>query len=89
MITPATCRAARGLLDWRQIELAKRSGVWNTQISDYERGEAKTGISQASVDMLQMTFEEAGIVFLVEGVVLVERLAAPRFKLRKRRGETT
>ena len=38
MITPAQCRAARGLLKWTQEELAVRSGVGAPAIINFEGG---------------------------------------------------
>ena len=38
MIVPAQIRAARALLDWRQIDLAKASGVSDLTIINFEGG---------------------------------------------------
>lgn len=40
MITPSLCRAARGLLDWSQAELATASGVGQRTIRLYEGDKA-------------------------------------------------
>ena len=37
-ITPATCRAARGLLDWTQSDLAKAANVSLTALRGFEAG---------------------------------------------------
>jgi transcriptional regulator with XRE-family HTH domain len=37
-ITPAQCRAARGLLDWTQQRLADESGVSDRPIRLFEKG---------------------------------------------------
>src|ERR1044072_1645619 len=36
ILTPALCRAARGLLDWTQTDLAERAAVSRSTIRDYE-----------------------------------------------------
>ena len=61
MITPAQCRAARALLDWKQIELAKRSDVGITAIRTFERG--KTSPHKITLKALKETFEKAGVQF--------------------------
>ena len=35
---PEQCRAARGLLDWTQEELAEKAGVSRSTIRDFEKG---------------------------------------------------
>jgi transcriptional regulator with XRE-family HTH domain len=37
-LTPEQCRAARGLLDWTQEELAERADVSRSTIRDFENG---------------------------------------------------
>jgi len=37
-LTPEQCRAARGLLDWTQEELAERAEVSRSTIRDFENG---------------------------------------------------
>ncbi len=62
MITPAQCRAARGLLDWTQTELAARSGVGCSTIRSFENG--RHGLMRSNRRMLLATFEAAGVMFL-------------------------
>ena len=38
MITPAQCRAARALLDWSQLDLAKAAHLGPSTIRDFEKG---------------------------------------------------
>lgn len=38
MITPAQSRAARGLIDWSQHDLAKAAHLGLTTIRDFEKG---------------------------------------------------
>ena len=65
MITPAQCRAARGLLKWKQIDLAERSGVGALAINKFELG--KTSPHNATLKVLRETFEAAGIAFIADG----------------------
>ncbi|NIA71114.1 helix-turn-helix transcriptional regulator [Pelagibius litoralis] len=61
-MTPAQCRAARGLLDWTQQDLAKVSEVSLTTVRNFERG-ARQPI-RANLAALRTAFEAAGIVFV-------------------------
>ena len=65
MITPAQCRAARGLLDWKQEDLAKRSTVGLNTIRKFERG--KTNPHNSTLIVLRQTFEAHGVGFTDEG----------------------
>jgi transcriptional regulator with XRE-family HTH domain len=38
LLSPEQCRAARGLLDWTQEELAERADVSRSTIRDFENG---------------------------------------------------
>jgi DNA-binding XRE family transcriptional regulator len=60
-MTPAQCQAARGLLNWTQTELAKRSDVELRTIHKFEKGERtiKTITSKAII----AAFERAGAFF--------------------------
>jgi DNA-binding XRE family transcriptional regulator len=62
ILSPALCRAARGLLDWTQADLADRSGVSRSTIRDYEgsRHEAH----RATEAQLRLAFEQGGIDFI-------------------------
>jgi transcriptional regulator with XRE-family HTH domain len=61
-ISPAQCRAARGLLDWSQQDLADASGVGNTTICNFEGGHSSP--QQAKLDALRRAFERAGVIFV-------------------------
>ena len=37
-LSPAQCRAARGLLDWSQEQLAQASGLSRSTVRDFESG---------------------------------------------------
>ena len=61
MLTPAQCRAARGLLDWTQQELADaaRIGVATVRLFEGEAAESR----QATLAVLRQAFELAGVEF--------------------------
>ncbi len=61
MITPAQCRAARGLLAWDQKTLAEREGIGVVTIRNFEKG--KTNPYKGTLVILQQTFESAGVTF--------------------------
>ena len=64
MITPSQCRAARGLLDWTQDQLAEASGVSSATIRNFEK--AKTEPQGSTVTLLEMIFAQLGIEFIDE-----------------------
>lgn len=63
-LIPPLCRAARGLLDWTQEDLAKAAGVCRSTIRDFEKGHhaLQRGSEQAVMNALQ----GAGVSFLFE-----------------------
>jgi len=63
MLNPAQIRAARGLLDWRQEDLAEASGVGSATIRRIERSKQISGHDWTLV-RLQDAFEKAGILFI-------------------------
>lgn len=66
ILTPALCRAARGLLDWTQSDLAERSDVSRSTIRDYEG--SRHDVHRATAAQIRRAFEEGGVVFMeVEG----------------------
>ena len=64
MITPAQCRAARGLLSWKQRDLAERSTVGYNTIRKFEAEE--TAPRNSTLIVLRLTFEKAGVEFIDE-----------------------
>ncbi len=62
ILTPAICRAARGLLDWTQTDLADRSGVSRSTIRDYEG--SRHDAHRATEAQLRLAFERGGIAFI-------------------------
>ena len=61
MITPAQCRAARGLLKWTQEDLADRSKVGLSTIRKFET--EVTSPHTSTLTLLRHTFEAASIQF--------------------------
>ena len=62
MISPAQCRAARGLLDWNQQDLAREAGVGVVTIRQLE-----AGINQprrATLVVIRHALVKAGIEFI-------------------------
>jgi DNA-binding transcriptional regulator YiaG len=63
-MTPAQCRAARGLLDWNQDELARAAGVSVVTVRNFERG--KSIPQRASLEVMRRAIEERGVIFVAE-----------------------
>lgn len=66
-MTPAQCRAARGLVNWSQTELGERSGIALRTIADFERGVKKRPYPR-TLDAIIAAFEAAGVEFINRGV---------------------
>jgi transcriptional regulator with XRE-family HTH domain len=62
-VTPSQCGAARGLLDWSQIELAERSNLSESTIRDFEKGRRTP--SQSSLDIIQHMVQQFHMTFTV------------------------
>jgi transcriptional regulator with XRE-family HTH domain len=67
MITAGQIRAARALIGWKQIDLAKASGVSEISIKNIERG--VTDPRSSTLAAFQRAFEKAGVTFLEPGDV--------------------
>ncbi len=67
VITPPLARAARGLLNWQQSDLAKKAGLSLTAVKNFEGGRKRphTKTTQA----LQNAFEAQGVEFPLSGGV--------------------
>ena len=61
-ITAEQCRAARGLLDWSQPDLARASGIGRSTITRFERGSHTPHASNLAA--LRAALEEAGVEFI-------------------------
>jgi transcriptional regulator with XRE-family HTH domain len=62
MITSAQCRAARGLLDWTQQELADRAGIGIVTVRQVEAGLSKP--RRATLEVIKRAMEAAGVEFI-------------------------
>jgi transcriptional regulator with XRE-family HTH domain len=64
MLTAGQCRAARGLLDWSQLELAKQAGVGIVTVRQLEASVHEP--RRATLDVVRRALEAAGIEFIDE-----------------------
>ena len=62
MISASQCRAARGLLDWSQQELAEKAGVGVVTIRQLEASSHEP--RRATLDVIRRAFEAAGVDFI-------------------------
>lgn len=60
-MTPAQCRAARGLLKWTQDDLAAKANVSAVTIRNFENETTKA--QRASLGVMRRAFEDAGVEF--------------------------
>jgi transcriptional regulator with XRE-family HTH domain len=79
MITPPQSRAARGLLEWSQEELAARSNLGLSTIRDFEKGRRVPTINNLAA--IQRAIEAAGVEFIAENG------GGPGVRLAKRKGK--
>jgi transcriptional regulator with XRE-family HTH domain len=61
-LTPQQCRAARGLLDWTQEELAERAGVSRGTVRGFENGRHE--LHRGSAAVIRGALEAAGVVLI-------------------------
>jgi DNA-binding XRE family transcriptional regulator len=62
ILSPELCRAARGLLDWTQSDLAHAAEVSRSTIRDFEGHRHE--IHRATSAQLRRAFEENAVVFV-------------------------
>lgn len=80
-MTPAQSRAARGLLEMTQQNLAKAAKVGLSTVKDFESG--KRAPLPHNLDAIRVTLERAGVEFIPEngggaGVRLVKKRSRNR-----------
>ena len=66
-LTPEQCRAARGLLDWTQEELAEAAAVSRSTVRDFEKG--RHDLSRISATQITAAFEQAGVILIQAGTM--------------------
>ena len=64
MLLPSQCRAARGLLQWSQDDLAKAAEVGVVTIRQFET--EKAGPRRATLAAIERALEAAGVEFIPE-----------------------
>ncbi len=62
LITPIQIKMAKVALSWSNIELSEKTGLHRNTINKAQNGTAKT----ATLTLLKLTFEAAGIEFIPE-----------------------
>ena len=80
MITGGQLRAARGLIEWKQITLAEKSGL---ALSTIRRMEGERGLLRSSAEnvlKVQQALEDAGVIF----IDAEERVGGPGVRLKER-----
>lgn len=65
VVTPAQCRAARGLLDWSQDALSKECGMSRKTLTEFESGKNPRTLPR-TIDEVRRVLEAAGIEFIPE-----------------------
>jgi len=63
-MTPAQCRAARGLLEITQSQLAHAANLGLSTVVDFEK--ERRLVSQGAVEAIRAALERAGIEFIDE-----------------------
>ena len=63
-LTPAQSRAARGLLDWSQTQLAANANLSESTVRDFEKGRRVPAANNLAA--IQHAFERAGLEFIPE-----------------------
>lgn len=64
-ISPAQCRAARGLVEMDQAVLAKAANLSRNTIVDFEKGKRTPGPNNLAA--IRTALESAGVQFLADG----------------------
>ncbi|NIA67922.1 helix-turn-helix domain-containing protein [Pelagibius litoralis] len=60
-ITKAQVRAARGLLYWRQHDLAERAGISQRTVMKLERGNGPLSVQRGTLQGILRSFSDAGV----------------------------
>jgi transcriptional regulator with XRE-family HTH domain len=65
MLCSSQIRAARAMLNWKQLDLARASGVAESTVKLVERDAVDT--RSGTLEKLQIAFEKAGVQFIPDG----------------------
>ena len=84
-ITATQCRAARGLLDWSQEQLATKAGVGLSTAKDFEAG--RTTPRRSNMAAMRLTLERGGVEFLDAGETSVGGGVGVRLAREAKRGK--
>ncbi|MNV39466.1 helix-turn-helix protein [compost metagenome] len=68
MITKEQPRAARGLLDWSQTELAQASNLGESTVRDFEKGRSVP--SPNNLAGIKAALKAGGVSFLDDGAIV-------------------
>jgi transcriptional regulator with XRE-family HTH domain len=60
-MTPAQCRAARGLIRWNQEDLAREASVSIVTVRNFENEKSRP--QRASISVMRRALESAGVEF--------------------------
>ena len=63
-ITPAQCRAARGLVEFDQASLASKANVSRNTIVDFEKGKRVPNVNNLAA--IRAALESDGVIFVDE-----------------------
>jgi hypothetical protein len=74
-MTPAQCRAARGLLGWDPPRLAAAAGIDIGIVTEFE---GESPVNKTAIRQMQRALEQAGVEFTNDGAPGVRRRPAPR-----------
>lgn len=64
MITGAQIRAARALLGWSQMKLAKEAGIGEMTVKRFEKNSGNATGTVKTLQSIERSLVEAGIVFI-------------------------
>ncbi|TPN86689.1 helix-turn-helix transcriptional regulator [Mesorhizobium sp. CU2] len=81
-LTPALCRAGRGLLNWTQVRLAAKAGISEGTVRDFESGLRIP--SAGKLSLIPRALHAQGVIFIPEGPGV--RLKGSDAAIRRRQG---